>query len=181
MKNAEFILSVSLSDPLCFTHNVHWCVFVFLSRLPCRESLSLCPYRPSFTFTKACPSCASSWLHLTPLPFPFLISHVKICDYDVAKFVFHPLPKYFWHSLEPILCTEALQTRQFYMQHSNATPRPSTPSSGCLPQFPFKEEAPASFTLFCFGFFLLLTVHSVELYCIIYNIYRTRVIQKPVF
>lgn len=41
MKNAEFILSVSLSDPLCFTHNVHWCVFVFLSRLSCRESLSL--------------------------------------------------------------------------------------------------------------------------------------------
>lgn len=73
----------------------------------------------------------------------------SICDYYVAKFIFHPLRKYFWHGLN-LDCTENLQTQQFYMQQSNATPRPSTPSSGCLPQFSFKEEVKISFIVFFF-------------------------------
>lgn len=84
-------------------------------------------------------------LSVTPSPHSSFSYHMsKSVTYHVAKFVFHPLPKHFWHSLS-LYCTEAVLTQQFYMQQINATPRPSTPSSGCLPQFPFKEDVTASF------------------------------------
>lgn len=65
MKNAVY-LPVSFSDPPCFSHDVHWCVFVPPTPICC-ESL-FCPYPPSFTFTGACPFLVSAWLHLLTPP-----------------------------------------------------------------------------------------------------------------
>lgn len=131
MKDAVFI---SLSDPPCFSHDVHWRVFVFLSLPSCRESLSVRILRPSLSPKRALLCFSVTPSHSTSsVPFSHHMSKV-ICH--VANFVFHPLPKQFWHRLS-LYCTEAVPTQQFYMQQSNATPRPSTPSSGCLPQFPF--------------------------------------------
>lgn len=120
---------------------------------------------------------------------------LKSVNYHIAKFVFHPLPKHFWHSLG-LYCTEAVPTQQFNMQQSNATPGPSTPSSGCLPHFSFNEEVIVSFIPFSFSFphsnamksachqrvNAILTViifqrNNTELWS---DIYQNRVISKPV-
>lgn len=137
-------LPLSLSDPPCFGHDVHWCVSVRLS-LPSSPSVHV--QCPSLSQT-----CAPLCLRLTLSHSSFLsLFHIasKSVIYHVAKFVFHPLPQHFCYGLS-LYCTEAVPTQQFNMQHSNATPGPSTPSSGCLPQFSFNEEVKASFAHFFF-------------------------------
>lgn len=104
----------------------------FTSRMsPSRPSVSsVLHFHQSVPFS--CLSVTPSHFSSQPL------FHISQVNYHVANFVFHPLPKRLWHSLS-LHCTEAVPTQQFYTQQSNATPRPSTPSSGCLPQFPTKE------------------------------------------
>lgn len=118
-------------------------------------NLCLCPYPPSFTFTKACPSLRQRDSISLLLSVPFLISHVKISDLSRCQLCIsstYNTIQHLRHRLS-LFCTEAVPTQQFYMQQSNATPRPSTPSSGGLPPSPFKEEVLESFIQF------LLIVH----------------------
>lgn len=139
MKNAVFICqsaSVILSAS----------VRMFASPCFCFSFLVVCLSVHPALFTKACPSVP----HSDSVSFSLSVFHITCQN---AKFLFHPLLKNFWHSLN-LYCTEALRTQQFYMQQSNATLGPSIPSSGCFPQFSFKEELTASFTPF-FCFFLL--------------------------
>lgn len=108
---------------------------VFLSLPSCCEFRVL---RPSLS-----PKCALLCFFVTQSYSSSLSLFHITCQkviYHVANFVFHPHPKQFWHRLN-LYFTEAVPTQQFYMQQSNATPRPSTPSSGCLPQFPFQGRS----------------------------------------
>lgn len=136
-KCCVYLLSPSVMLPasvMMFT-DVSSCFF-----LPSRrESLSVRTLRPSLSPKRALflPQCDSISLLLSA-PFSYHRKSKSVI-YHVANFVFHPLLKHLWHSLS-LHCSQAVPTQQFYMQQSNATPRPSTPSSGCLPQFSFQED-----------------------------------------
>lgn len=128
--------AVSLSDPvsLCFCPS-----------LPVVDlSLSVSSV---LHFHQSVPFLASACLHLTPPP----ITCQNQWFITLPNLYFHLLPDHFWHSLS-LYCTETVLTQQFYMQQNNATPGPSTPSSGCLLQFPFKERGTASFIQLVFFF-----------------------------
>lgn len=134
-----------------------WCSLMCLCvSVPPLMLWTLYPYPPSFTFTKACPSlpqCDSISLILS-VPFSFHMPQSVI--YHDANFVFHPLHKHCWHRLSlQRLCRH----NSFYMQQSNATPRPSTPSSGSLPQFPIEEEVKGHSS----RFFLIVHIQMVTL------------------
>lgn len=160
---------------------------VFISLLQFTDvSSCFCLYRhvvnlfPSFTFTKACPSLrhsSSSSLFLLHVTRQKVIHHV-------ANFVFHP-PLKLVAQTEPSLYTEAVPTQQFYMQQSNATPGPSTPSSGCLPLFPFQGRSNSiihQVSLQLFAFEWLERGNNSILTIIIFHqiiLCQIRVIRKP--
>lgn len=119
-----------------YSPDVHWCVFLLLSLPSRRDSLSVLTLYPS-------PKCAVTCLSVTPLRssslslFPRI--YVRNCGLSRCQLCISSVPEHLWHRLSLYCVQEAVPT-QFYMQQNNATPRPSTPSSGCLTKFPFIED-----------------------------------------
>lgn len=125
-------LAVLLSGPLCFSHEVHWHALCFQSTPPFYCHQSLCVHILHFHENKL--FLALAWLHLTPRV--TFMSHVKISYFSRRQLCISFTSGTHWACTVQRLCWH----NSFIWQQSNATPRPSTPSTGCLSQFPSKEK-----------------------------------------
>lgn len=118
MRTAVFIyLSPSVILPASVTD-------VFLCPPSCRESSP----PPSSTFTRACPSFATVWFRSAPPLCTFFTSQHKICDLSHCRLRISPTSQIRTELILQRLCWH----NSFIWQQSNATPRPRTPSTGCL-------------------------------------------------
>lgn len=103
---------VPFSHAPCFSHDVHWCVFVFVSLPSCCESLSLS--------VSLSPKRALLCLSVTPSLRVFFTSLVRISDLSRCQLCTSTLPKHCRHR-RSLYCRGSADTTVLYgnkaMQH----------------------------------------------------------------